>query len=176
MAQIRSIVSETLEAQIRNLLPSQDGFTEDLQAQNVIVPVIDLTAAASGTNVPQYQQQAWDFSTGNATVANTTSTLISTPGFWLVDLNWSAFVGTPRTASIQIDSGIATKKVWEITSPNLSTSNVLQVAEGKFTVFLRSGDSLTATTNSTTSILNVWYRQVADINGTIVNPLGFTPQ
>jgi hypothetical protein len=56
MAQIKSVVSESLQATIRRLLPSQSGFTEDLQAQNVIVPVI----------------------------TNATTTLISNPGFYII--------------------------------------------------------------------------------------------
>lgn len=176
MAQIRSIVSESLEAQIRSLLPSQNGFTEDLQAQNVIVPVIDLTSAASGTNVPLYQQQAWDFSTGIATVKNTTTTLVSTAGFWQIGLNWSGFIGTTRTASVQLNDGTTTKKVWEFTSPAVSASTLHAPLTDDFIVYLRSGDLLSATTNNTTSILNIWYRQLADVNGTVTNPLGFTPQ
>ena len=38
MPQITPITSEALQAKIRQLLPSQIGFGEDLQAQNVIVP------------------------------------------------------------------------------------------------------------------------------------------
>ena len=176
MAQIRPVTSESLEAQIRDLLPSQNGFTEDLQAQNVIVPIIDLTSASQGTNVPLYQQQAWDFSSGSATVKNTTTTLVSNAGFWQVGLNWSGFIGTTRTASIQINDGATTKKVWEFTSPGVTTSTLMAPLTDDFIVYLRSGDSLTATTNNNTSILNIWYRQVADVNGTVVNPLGFTPQ
>jgi hypothetical protein len=45
-----------------------------------------------------------------------------------------------------------------------------------FTVFLNSGESLTATTSTTVFILTGSSRQVADINGTLVQPIGFTPQ
>ena len=61
MAQVTSIVSESLQRQIRTLLPSQNGFTEDLQAQNVIVPIIDLTATAEGSSLPSYLQTALTF-------------------------------------------------------------------------------------------------------------------
>ena len=59
--QITSVTSESLQAQIRALLPSQEGFGTDLMAQNVIVPVIDLTAAAEGSTVPQYLQNSVKF-------------------------------------------------------------------------------------------------------------------
>ena len=44
-----------------------------------------------------------------------------------------------------------------------------------FTVFLAAGDSLTATSDTVNGIINGSTRQVADINGTLVQPVGFTP-
>ena len=43
MAQLINLTSEALQATIRRLLPSQQGFGEDLQATNVVTPIIDLT-------------------------------------------------------------------------------------------------------------------------------------
>ena len=51
MAQLISITSEALQATIRRLLPSQQGFGEDLQASNVITPVIDVTPTAEGLSL-----------------------------------------------------------------------------------------------------------------------------
>ena len=42
MAEIIRITSEALQATIRRLLPSQTGFGDDLQATNLITPIIDL--------------------------------------------------------------------------------------------------------------------------------------
>ena len=44
--EIITVNSEALQTQIRDLLPSQNGFGSELQASNVITPIIDLTAAA----------------------------------------------------------------------------------------------------------------------------------
>ena len=52
MSQIIRITSEALQATVRRLLPSQQGFGEDLQASNVITPVIDLTPTAEGSQLP----------------------------------------------------------------------------------------------------------------------------
>ena len=49
MAEITSVTSEALQRKVRELLPSQRGFGEDLQAQNVIVPIVDLTRSAEGS-------------------------------------------------------------------------------------------------------------------------------
>jgi len=76
--QITSVTSEQLQVKIRDLLPSQEGFGTDLMAQNVIVPIIDLTAAAQGTSTPESLAQAINF--GGATtfsVVNTTTSIIT---------------------------------------------------------------------------------------------------
>ena len=83
MTQIRGVTSEPLEAKIRNLLPSQAGFTEELSAQNLIVPIIDLTAAAEGSETPETLQQAMSFGSMTAdNIINTTTALAASPGFW----------------------------------------------------------------------------------------------
>jgi len=85
MAQIRQVVSESLQATIRDLLPSQQGFTEDLQASNVITPIIDLTPSAEGSTLQTDLQQALNFGGATAhSIANTTSTIINSPGFYRV--------------------------------------------------------------------------------------------
>ena len=56
--EIITVNSESLQTQIRDLLPSQNGFGSELQASNVITPIIDLTSAAEGTGLPQILQQS----------------------------------------------------------------------------------------------------------------------
>lgn len=177
MAQIRPVTSEALEAQIRNLLPSQNGFGEDLQASNVIMPIIDLTSAAEGASTPEFLQRAWDFSTGHTTVSGSTSTLITTTGFWQVDLIFQSDTGgVSRSGQVFIDDGSTSKIIWETNVSLSGSNNPSVVAEGSFVAFLRAGDSLKALTSSATAFLDIWYRQVADVNGVLVNPLGFSPQ
>ncbi len=61
-----SVTSEALQLKLRQLLPSQQGFGTDLSASDTIVPIIDLTAAAEGSDVSESLQQALNF--GGATV------------------------------------------------------------------------------------------------------------
>lgn len=174
MAEIVPVVSEALEAQVRDLLPSQRGFTQDLQASNVITPIIDLTAAAQGTVTPQLLLTAWDFSTGHATVANATTTLINTTGFWKVDLVMSQQSAGSDNGSIYITDGLTLKTIWEVNVSGITGYGF--VDSNEFVVFLRAGDSLVAQTNSARIDLDISWRQIADVNGNITNPLGFTPQ
>lgn len=181
MAQVRPVTSEALEAQIRDLLPSQNGFTEDLQAQNVIVPIIDLTSAAAGSNVPAYQAQAWDLSSGHSTVNNATSTLISNTGFWKVLINYREENVVNNTVqalgTVFIDTGLTTQTIWRVTSTNTaSQTETVGFDVAELFVFLKSGESLKATSASTRISMDITYRQVADINGTVTLPTGFTPQ
>ena len=82
MTQIINITSEALQATIRRLLPSQQGFGEDLQASNVITPIIDLTPTAEGSVVRQDLQTALAFGSQTAfDVGGATTTLANSPGF-----------------------------------------------------------------------------------------------
>jgi hypothetical protein len=60
---ISTVTSEALQLKLRQLLPSQQGFGTDLSASDTIIPIIDLTAAAEGSDVPEFLQRAWDSST-----------------------------------------------------------------------------------------------------------------
>jgi hypothetical protein len=179
MAQITSITSEALQARIRELLPSQQGFGEDLQASNVILPTIDLTTAAAGSSVPESLQQAWDFSTGHTQRSSAgTDILINNTGFWKIDLNCSILTSGAGLESVVVDifDGTTAKEIFVFSEQVTSTGNAFITAtENAFIAFVRAGDSirLTATANTQT---DVWYRQVADVNGVLTNPLGFSPQ
>jgi hypothetical protein len=133
MAQITRITSEALQATIRRLLPSQQGFGEDLEATNVITPIIDLTPSAEGSVLTDYLQQALAHSSQtsfNIQSAGTTN-LVSTPGFYRV------------------------------------------IGMVDFIAFLRAGDTLRAYTDSLNTMSGST-RQIADVDGNLVNPAGFT--
>lgn len=179
--QVKSITSEALEAAYRNLTPSQQGFTEDLMASNTIIPILDLTASAEGTTTPSYLTRAWDYSTGSAKVDGPTpATLVTVPGFWQINAIYTAdtatlSVSTPVMANLSLTDGVTPKTVWELYRSNANTDSESTILDA-FVVFVASGYSLTAYTQGTGKILAVQYRQIADVNGNIINPLGYTPQ
>jgi len=114
MAQeVKTITSESLEATYRSYTPSQNGFTQDLMASNVIIPVVDLTETAAGTSTAQNLQTAWDSSTGHTrqSAVNSTTAVITGTGFWQVDLTatWQPNGFNTRAISVQIDDGTVTK-------------------------------------------------------------------
>lgn len=177
MAEIVSVTSEALEAQIRNLFPSQRGFGEDLQASNVITPIIDLTAAAQGTQVPEILQTAINF--GGATAfdisAGNTETIAGT-GFWRVTatLLLDPTSTNPGEGIISQTDGLSSKTVIRFKSNN----------EPDPTIFLKFIDLVFFNAAGISTVINAialanWsgsYRQIADVNGNLVNPVGFSPQ
>lgn len=176
--QVKTITSEALEAAYRNLTPSQGGFTEDLMASNVIMPVLDLTADAAGTAVPQYQAQALAFGSQTVfSVSNTTSTIVSGTGFFRVTGSALTNFGyTPPTiAQISLTDGLSSKQIYDFAITSTSSSQH-QYAPFDFIVFLAAGQSVTAQTDETGIEIRGSQRQVADVNGTVVLPSGFTPQ
>lgn len=180
MAQITSVTSESLQAKIRELLPSQQGFGEDLQATNVITPVIDLTAAAEGAGLGTSLQQAIAFGSQTAFLArNNSQVLANSPGFWRIfgfAYGWFASPTGFSTNSFTMTDGLSVKTVWAQNVYGNASNYAFSGTEFDFVVFLAAGESITAVSNSTSLLMQGSYRQVATVNGTLVNPSGFVSQ
>lgn len=181
MAQVTSITSETLQAKIRELLPSQQGFGEDLQASNVILPVIDLTATAEGGGIAVSMQQALAFGsvTNYSQIGAGTTVIANTPGFFRIFGNVTmAPANAVHKVSFSLSDGLSTKIIWETGNlASIGTSQVVWNANPDFIVFLDTGESVSTTcsTNNYTASVGC-SRQIATVNGTLVNPSGFSPQ
>lgn len=174
MAQITSITSEALQAQIRRLLPSQVGFGEDLQAVNVITPILDITPAAEGSQLPNDLARAINFTDATAiSTSNATNTHVSTPGFYRIigTASTDPTSGSTGYGWIQITNGLATKVIWGAQSQQGVDTHTM--TDFDFIVFLDTGESLQTTANSN-GFLKGSVRQVADRYGTTSNPTGFT--
>lgn len=178
--QIRGITSEALEAKIRQLFPSQNGFTEELSAQSLIVPTVDLTPTAEGTDTPEYLQRAISFGgiTSFEQVGAGTTTIVATPGFYqlLMSATVEENASNDNTVKLTADEGATTKVIWQLgglvgTSEYMIQQTIDQV------FFLPSGISLkvTCSTNAYTVAAGS-IRQVATVGGSIVLPSGFTPE
>tara|TARA_E500000081_G_scaffold147339_1_gene171483 strand:+ start:680 stop:1213 length:534 start_codon:yes stop_codon:yes gene_type:complete len=175
---ISTVTSEGLQLKLRELLPSQQGFGTDLSASDTIIPIIDLTQAAEGTTVSELLQTAFAFgSITNFNITNTSTTIISTTGFYRVFGNISARVltGSSETASFSFSDGATSKDMTVFNFP-LTNDNQHETELFDFVVYLNAGESFVGTSSNTPVILNGCTRQIATINGVLVNPVGFTPQ
>ena len=174
--EIITVNSETLQTQIRDLLPSQNGFGSELQATNVITPIIDLTAAAEGSGLPSYLQTALAYGSQTSfNVSNTTTTLVNSTGFYRVFGTASGFTNTPANeAEFILTDGVTPKVVWSINSTSAPSAPAPgPFAPFDFTIFLAAGQSLQGKTDSANFFLGGSTRQVATGDGTLVNPNGF---
>ena len=174
MAQEFTIKSQQIEDKINQLLPSQGGFQPgvDFSASTMVIPIVDLTETAEGSSLRQDLQTALSLTSANAfDVNNTTTTVINTTGYWRVIGTCSVVCDTAgtRDSSINITDGITTKAVWKVSVINVGTANTLGVSDYDFNVYLEAGDSLTVTAPQN-HVMAGSIRQIADINGNLVNP------
>jgi len=172
------VTDEALEKRFRDTFRSQGGaeLVDDLYAQGVIVPVVDFTAAATGQQLAENLQTAWDFSTGSDLVNNTTTTIISNAGFWQIDFTATGDLLTNpnRTWRIELTDGVTPKRIWGLTTATGTGTSYFTTVEGKFVVFVNSGQSVQVVSPAADINIDVWYRQIATVNGDLVNPAGFT--
>lgn len=177
MAQITNVTSESLQAKIRQLLPSQQGFGEDLQAQNVIVPVIDLTETAEGSVLRSDLQTALNTSNSVQVADNSQATLASTAGFYKIDYVANLHIGNSSSGKVElfINDGLSSFVIWryQFNTVNAVASNAVA---GTLIVFLRSGDTLKSNSSVTDATITTSTRQIADISGNLINPTGFTSE
>lgn len=170
------VVSPSLEAQVKSLLPSVAGYGGLLRSTNTIIPVVDLSQAAEGSTLPESLQQALAFGSQTAfSVENTTSTLENAPGFYRVigSIGGSTSTGEGVIGSIILNDSASDKIVFGLNTVHATTQNQNAFVPFDFIVFLDTAHSLKATANSRTSVIGST-RQIAQVNGTLVNPSGFT--
>lgn len=159
------------------MLPSQQGFTEDLQASNVIQPIIDLTPTAEGSTTQQNLAEALSYGSITAYSANnSTVTLANTAGFWRI--TGTAVIepnsGAQGNVTLRLSDGLSNKNAWELRIPSSSSTSII-AKQFDYVVFLPSGHSAALNAGTANSRCNGVYYQIADVNGVIVTPSGFTP-
>lgn len=175
MAQEFTINSSAIEDKINKLLPSQGGFGAgiDFSASTMVIPIVDLTESAEGSGLRQDLQKALDFAMDFNAVTNTTTTLVTTTGFYRVFGVSNIGNLATGTNTLFLDDGVTQKTLFKDSSNDASVNRPTTSTPFDFLTFLSAGLSLKGTTNGTACILNVGTRQVADINGNLTNPLNF---
>lgn len=173
MGQEFTINSSAIESKINQLLPSQGGFGAgiDFSASTTIIPIVDLTETAEGSDVRQDLQTALSHTTANTfSIANATTTVLTTTGYYRffgnAQINSTAVTGN---INITITDGTTSKSLYFIQGLSGSTAGFI-VENFDFNVFLRAGDSVAISTTSTLNRVNGSFRQLADISGNLVNP------
>jgi hypothetical protein len=168
MGQEYFINSQELESKVRDLLPSQGGAGAgfDLSASTQIIPIIDLTESAEGSNVRADLQTALSLtSITSFDVSNTTTTIVNNTGYFRIFGTYN-ILGS-GTAKMQFTDGTTTKELTRL----LGGSTNLGRNSFDFIVFMAVGDSLQVDSDNTSTRVAGNTRQIADIDGNLVNPL-----
>ena len=173
MAQEFFINSQELEDKIRQLLPSQGGAGAgfDLSASTQIIPIIDLTESASGSNLRQDLQSSLSLNDVTAFNVTGTDTLITTTGYYRVfgNLTVENRDTAENAASFTLTDGVSSKIIYECRiAPDTQTFVVSQNFD--FVVFIGAGDSLTSTVVTDSAFIIGCTKQLASIDGTLTTP------
>lgn len=174
MAQEFTIKSQEIEDKINQLLPSQGGFQAgvDFSASTMVIPIVDLTETAEGSSLRQDLQRSISFTTANAfEVANATTTLLNTTGYYnFRGLISAVATGANLNANFEISDGTTQKELFNFYVNSMATTTALSAVPFNFDVKLGAGDSIIANSDNTAIILSGTFRQIADINGNLINP------
>ena len=172
--QIIRITSEALQATVRRLLPSQQGFGEDLQASNVIQPIIDLTPTAEGTQLREDLQTAQALGSQTSfNINNTNTVIVNTPGFWEIS-SWNALRDNFGDYILHtLQDGIASKEIYGIVPNSGSGSGNTVGTILNYTVFLDT-DEFVQINVGASSFCRGSVRQIADRYGNYTLPSGFS--
>jgi hypothetical protein len=168
------IKSADLESKVRELLPSQGGLGAgfDLTASTQIIPIVDLTESAEGSNVRQDLQTAISFNDVTTfAFSNTTTTIVSNTGYFRIFGTVSA-VSSASSASgsgIRINDGASTKDLFS-TTMQVSSNLTNVVTPFDFIAFLPAGHIMEAVSTSANMFLAGITKQIATIDGTLTSP------
>lgn len=175
MPQIIQITSEAIQATIRRLLPSQQGFGIDMEASSVIQPIIDITPTAEGSQLPAAMQRALNFTDATEIFSTgATTSIVNQPGFYEITGGCTVRVSSTasRQARLTINDGTTSKTLYQLAA-RTGINNEVVAQNINFVFFLRTGESLEANTD-TGCVISGSVRQIADVYGNLQNPTGFS--
>ena len=174
MAQEFTIKSQDIEDKINQLLPSQGGFQAgvDFSASTMVIPIVDLTETAEGSSLRQDLQRAYSFKTTNDfVVTNATTTVLNTTGYYnfFGYVHGSSIAAGNVTVDFILNDGSTDKTLATIRFEDMSTTTS-RIESFNFDVFLEAGHSVKIQSGNTNITARGSFRQLADINGNLVNP------
>ena len=153
-------------------MPTQGGYGAglDLSASSMIIPIVDVTESAEGSNQRQDLQTAIDLNVTAFDVNNATNTvIINTTGYYrCYGLISTTTVGSGDTVNINITDGTTTKNVLN-GKQSLQITGVATVTPifFDFVIKLNAGESLRATANAANLRISGTAKQIADLAGNL---------
>jgi hypothetical protein len=166
MTQQFRIDSESLRDKVNNLLPSQNrgSIGVDPTGSTTIIPIVDLTETAEGSNLRQDLQTSFGINSTFNLVSGATTTIINTTGYYRLLGIYRSASATTNVGIIRIEDGTTSTNIIRFAS---SISGATE--DFDFNIFLKAGTFCVVSTNANARI-NVVSRQIADVNGNLTNP------
>tara|TARA_R110002073_G_scaffold17465_2_gene65787 strand:- start:100 stop:621 length:522 start_codon:yes stop_codon:yes gene_type:complete len=173
MGQEYFINSEELESKIRQLLPSQGGAGAgfDLSASTQIIPIIDLTESAEGSNVRADLQTAYSFDkSSEVSCTNATVTVANSPGYYRLNvfMNGIGSASGNNEVFVFLNDGASSKFGQGLIIP--AGTGVQQTMNLDCIYYLTAGDTLQMISNNGNTRAVGFVRQIADIDGNLISP------
>lgn len=169
------IVSDSLQKEFRENFPSQISSGRDLHVSDVVVPIVDFSTTVGTTGLPSSLQQALDINVTTFNISNTTTTIINTTGFWR--FQGVSIIGAQSGGTHNIDftltDGTTSKVLFDFFGVR-SAGNDYAQTPFDFIVIVKSGFRIEGSTDLADNFLIGNCRQIADLNGTLQNPDGYT--
>ena len=171
MGQEYFINSQELESKVRDLLPSQGGSGAgfDLSASTQIIPIVDLTESAQGSNLRQDLQRSWTYQTTIQGGQGSSGTVVNTTGYWKVNALAILNIAGTDTVSLYTYDGTTANYLWSPEGLGVGGTQY-SYCDWNGDVFLSAGKSLLWSA-SNNSRIKISARQIASIDGTLNNPI-----
>lgn len=174
MGQEFIIKSQSLEDKVNQLLPSQGGFQAgvDLSASTTIIPIVDLTESAEGSNLRQDLQTAISHNTATTfDVVNTNTTILTTTGYFrILGTICSVLSGTSASASFIINDGATSKIVYGYNSSSVAGADSAINYSFDFVILLQAGHQFRIASSSANTFVQGSARQIADLANNLIDP------
>jgi hypothetical protein len=172
MSQQFRIQSEALRDKLNQLLPSQNrgAIGVELSGSTQIIPIVDLTEVASGSNIREDLQTASSINDTVYSVVNASSTVLNTTGYYRFrGVGSVGQANTTMTGTISITDGTTTKVLYKIRGIGSANATFVQ-DKYDFIIFLRAGESIIINTSNAFCSIDGTFRQIADLAGNLINP------
>lgn len=172
MAEEFVIKSEEIEDKINQLLPSQGGAGAgvDFSASTMVVPIVDLTQTAEGSQLPQILQTALDHKLTTFNINNATNTVIlNTTGYFRLFGHATPLASTSsQSVNINIFDGTTSQILFSTNVSNVLTTVGQAVGiQYDFIVKVAAGESIRGSASGANFRLVGVAKQLADINGNL---------
>ena len=170
MGQEFFVNSQELENKVRSLLPTQGGAGAgfDLSASTQIIPIIDLTESAEGSNLRQDLQSSLKFnSTPYNVIGATNTTIINTTGYFRFYGLMSLVAGqATATVNLNIFDGTTAKNLLNgAHAVEFSGVGLTNPISYDFIVKISAGESVRASASDAQTRVSGVAVQIASIDG-----------